>query len=396
MTISIAKWKENAQSPVLFKIDDLANIYEDKSHTPELQIGEDWGQCAFDKNSMWDFLTSNLLNRFPHIKTTFFLVTKERASITKDTNYTYNQAIDGDKKFVEFLKYLHNHQNVELSYHGTTHGKAGEKVEEFQQEWETFKTLEEALSTIEKGKELFKATLGDYPTGGKYCGYKEGDFGKESISKSNFKWWCYHEDNLIWDKNSSDSRYRYDLEFIQGVVNIPTTVDSSNLSLKIINKLFTRKYLKSIYLLLKEGKTVEKHIESLYKNQEVISVYEHTSPYMSNNIIQYPNIVTDIENLNLIFSLLEKKDVWYATCNELADYFIDREKSTLKMVGAYFMLDAEKPLNAELTLKIPDEGLGKEYALYDEEEVLLKKLIVKGKEHHVSYPFEINKRYKIC
>jgi hypothetical protein len=161
MTIQIAKWKDNAQSPVLFKIDDLANIYVNKSNAPTLQIGEDWGQCAFDKNSMWDFLSTQLLNKFPHIKTTFFLVTKERASITKDTHYTYNQPIDGDKKFIEFLKYLQQHPNVELSYHGTTHGKAGEEVKDFQQEWETFKTLEEALSIIDKGKELFKATVGD-------------------------------------------------------------------------------------------------------------------------------------------------------------------------------------------------------------------------------------------
>jgi len=393
MNLTIAKWKENAQSPVLFKIDDLANIYIKKSNSTELQIGEDWGQCAFNKNSMWDFLTTRLLNKFPHIKTTFLLVTKERATITKNTHYTYNQAIDGDTKFVEFLKYLHSHPNVELSYHGTTHGKAGDKIEDFKQEWETFNSLDEAINTISKGKELFKSILGEYPTGGKYCGYKEGSFGKESIAKSKFKWWCYHEDNLIWDKNSTDSRYRYDLEFIQGVVNIPTTVDASNLSLKIVNKLFSRKYLKSIYLFLKEGKTVEKHIESLYNNQEVISVYEHTSPYMSNGTIQYPNIVTDIDNLNLIFSFLEKKNVWYATCNELADYFIDRENASLKIENEYFYINSEHSLNSELTIKT--HYTGKELALYDKNHNLLKKLTLKGNELHVTYPFEIDKYYKI-
>jgi hypothetical protein len=393
MKLTIAKWKENANSPVLLKIDDLANIYIKKSNAPELQIGEDWGQCAFNKNSMWDFLSKNLLDKYPHIKTTFFLVTKERAAITQDTNYTHNQAIDGDSKFIDFLNYLHAHPKVELSYHGTTHGKAGSKVEDFQQEWETFDTLEEATDTISKGKELFKSTIGNYPTGGKYCGYKEGKFGKESIAKSNFKWWCYHEDNLIWDKNATDSRYRYDLEFIQGVVNIPTTVDASNLSLKIVNKLFTRKYLKSIYLLLKEGKTVEKHIESLYNNKEVISVYEHTSPYMSNNVIQYPNIVTDIDNLNLIFSLLKKKNVWYATCDELADYFIDREKSTLVQEGEYFVINAERFLNSELTIKTSYTGT--KLSLYDDENNFLKTFNKKGEELHITYPFKIDKRYKV-
>ena len=394
MDLKISKWRNNCSSPVLFKIDDLANIYIKKSESKELNIGEDWGQCAFDKNSMWDFLTKNLLNKFSHIKTTFFLVTKERASITKDTAYTYNQSMNEDKKFVEFLKYLHTHPQVELSYHGTTHGKAGESIEDFKQEWETFTTLEEAITTITKGKELFKSTLGDYPNGGKYCGYKEGNFGKDSIAKSGFKWWCYHEDNLIWDKNSTDTRYRYDLEFIQGVVNIPTTVDASNLSLKIINKMFTRKYLKSIYLFLKEGKTVEKHINSLLKNKEIISIYEHTSPYMSNSVIQYPNIISDIDNLNLIFSLLEKEDVWYATCNEVADYFIDRSTTKVKILSENtFKLLSNKTLNSELTLSLPNEG--KQLTLYDEDNQPLKLFTLKKKEYYLSYAFEMDKTYKI-
>lgn len=394
MDLKVSKWRNNCSSPVLFKIDDLANLYIKKSESKELNIGEDWGQSAFDKNSMWDFLSKNLLDKFPHIKTTFFLVTKERASITRNTKYTYNQAIDGDKKFIEFLRYLHSHPHVELSYHGTTHGKSGKNIEEFKQEWETFKTLEEAISTIGNGKELFKSILGNYPNGGKYCGYKEGDFGKESIAKSKFKWWCYHEDNLIWDKNSTDARYKYDLEFIQGVVNIPTTVDASNLSLKIVNKLFTRKYLKSIYLFLKEGKTVEKHIKSLIKNKEVISIYEHTSPYMSNDTIQYPNIVSDIKNLNLIFSLLKKEDVWYATCNEVADYFIDRSKTKIKILSKNtFKLLSNKTLNSELTLSIPNKG--KKLALYDENNQFLKLFTLKNKEYYLSYTFELDKVYKI-
>lgn len=394
MDLKISKWRDNCASPVLFKIDDLANIYIKKSKSEKLNIGEDWGQYALDENSMWDFLSKNLLNKFPHIKTTFFLVTKQRTSMTKETKYTYNQSMDGDKKFIEFLKYLHSHPNVELSYHGTTHGKAGDTVEDFKQEWETFETLDEAVSTITKGKELFKSVLEDYPTGGKYCGYKEGSFGKRSISKSGFKWWCYHEDNLIWDKNSTDTRYRYDLEFIQGVVNIPTTVDASNLSLRIINKLFTRKYLKSIYLFLKEGKTVEKHLKSLLKNKEVISVYEHTSPYMSNHIIQYPNIISDIDNLNFIFSFLEREDVWYATCNEVADYFIDRSKTTIEILSEKtFKLVANEPLNSELTLNLPNEG--KKLVLYDENNQFLKNLTLKKNEYYLSYAFELNKAYKI-
>jgi hypothetical protein len=393
MDLKIAKWRDNCSSPVLFKIDDLANIYIKKSSSKNLEIGEDWGQCAFDKNSMWDFLSKNLLNKYPHIKTTFFLVTKERASITQDTHYTYNRAMDGDKKFIDFLKYLHQNPKVELSYHGTTHGKTGKNVEDFQQEWETFQTLNEAITTISEGKELFKSLLGDYPTGGKYSGYKEGNFGKDSIAQSGFKWWCYHEDNLMWDKSPIDKKYTYDLEFIQGVVNIPTTVDASNLSLKIVNKFFTRKYLKSIYLYLTEGKTVEKHIKSLLKNKEVVSVYEHTSPYMTNNTIQYPNIISDIDNLNLIFALLEKEHVWYATCNEVANYFIDRQNTKIEVNENSFKLLSNKDLNSEITLTLPYKG--GVLSLYNDQNQFIKTFRLSKEELYITYAFKINKLYKI-
>ena len=393
MDLQIAKWRDDVHSPVLLKIDDLANIEIKKSNSKELHIGEDWGHCAFDKNSMWDFLTTQLFNRFPNIKITFFLVTKQRASMTKTGKYSYNKAMDGDDKFIDFLRYLYKNPQVELSYHGTTHGVAGERVEDFVQEWEMFDSLDEAVDTIIKGKELFKSVLGSYPMGGKYCGYKEGKFGKESISKSGFKWWCFHEDNFIWDKNSTDSRYTYDVGFINGVVNIPTTVDASNLSLKIINRLFSRKYLKSLYLYFKEGKTVEKHIESLYNNRQIISVYEHTSPYMTNDTIQYPNIVTDIDNLNLIFSLLENKDVWYATCNEVADYFIDKSKVTLEVEENHFILIAKEKLNNVLTLTLPYNT--KDYEVINSQGKKVAEFLRKENTLYCTYAFEINEPYTI-
>lgn len=394
MLLEIAKWRDDAISPVLFKIDDLANIYIKKSKSKELQIGEDWGQCAFDTNSMWDFLSKNLLNKFSHIKTTFFLVTKKRTSMTTDGSYDYNQTMDGDQKFINFLKYLHNHPNVELSYHGTTHGIANKEVASFKQEWETFKTLDEALTTIKEGKELFKSVLSTYPNGGKYCGYKEGSFGKDSIEQSKFKWWCFHEDNLMWDKGITTKYTTYDLKFIQGVVNIPTTVDASNLSLKIINKIFTRKYLKSIYLYLTKNTTVEKHIQSLLNNKEVISIYEHTSPYMTNDTIQYPNIVSDIDNLNLIFSLLAKEDVWYATCNEAAEYFIDRSNTSIKMINKNkFQLISNKKLNSELTLIFPFEG--EEFSLYSDENKFIKKFSIKNNKLYITHNFEVNQSYQL-
>lgn len=394
MKIEIAKWKNSANSPLLLAIDDLANIYVKQSSSKDLEIGEDWGHYASLKNSMWDFLQKNLLERFPEIRTTFFLVTKKRAPIVKSSPYSYAEAIDANDGFSDFLRQLHANDKVELAYHGTTHGEAGERVEDFVQEWDTYGSLEEALERINEGKELFKKVLGEYPQGGKYCGYKEGKFGKESIEKSHFKWWSFHQDDFMWDKNSTDERLTYDVNYIQGVVNIPTTVDASNLSLRAYKQLFTRKYLKSLYLYFKEHKTVERHLESLYNNKQVIAVYEHTSPYMSNKDRQYPNIVTDIQNLNIIFSYLKDKDVWYATANEVADYFIARTTTNLEQQKRGFLLTfSDEAPSKELTLVV--ERVDEKLALYDEDKNLLKRLSVKPTESYVTYCFEANRRYFI-
>jgi plasmid maintenance system killer protein len=393
MDIKIAKWKDNAQAPVIFMIDDIANVLMKKSTTDELKIGEDWGYAARDKNSMWHFLSKNLLDKFPKIKTTFFLVTDVRVAMCSEENYTYTQSIDKDKKFMEFLRYLDAHSNVELSYHGTSHGKAGLKYDDFLQEWETFSSLEDAVTETNRGKELFKKVLGHYPSGGKYCGYMAGDFGDASISKTGFKWWSYNYDYLKWDKNDKNPAYTFDLSFNQGVVNIPTTVDASTLSLKITNKFFKRKYLKSLYLYFVRDKSIESHLESLYNNQEVISIYEHTSPYRTDKVIQYPNIVSDIDNLNYIFSTLSQKDVWYTTCDELADYFIDRERVELDVRGNKFQLKSNEVLNRKLTLVL--SNLKEEYSLYDMDNNLLVKSIKKNEEYILSYVFHINETYQL-
>ena len=394
MKIEIAKWKDDAVSPVIFMVDDIANIAIKQSDSKELQIGEDWGHYGRDKNSMWDFLSKNLLDKFPKIKTTFFLVTDKRAPMALGEEYTYNKSIVEDKKFIEFLNYLHQHKNVELAYHGTTHGKAAVKHEEFLQEWETFSSLDEALKEIARGKELFKEAVGSYPTGGKYCGYEEGDFGPDSIAKSGFKWWAYHWDGIVWDKNVDETKYNYDLEFNQGVVDIPTTVDAATLSLRNYKQLFTRKYLKSLYLYLVEQKTIERHIESLYQNRQVISIQEHSSPYRTDRVIQYPNIVSDIDNLNYIFTLLSKKDVWYATCNEVADYFINRSNIEISMEGDdSFRLLSKTLTEAEITITIKNNL--KQYGLFDKNNKLISEFKAKNNILYLTKNFNINFLYYI-
>jgi hypothetical protein len=394
MILNVAKWRDNAIAPVVFMIDDIANVSVKNSKSESLQIGEDWGQYGRDKNSMWDFLSKNLLEKFPHIKTTFFLVTDKRSPMALGEEYSYAQRIDRDRKFMDFLLYLEREPNIELAYHGTTHGEAFDKHEEFLQEWETFKSLNTAVSEINRGQELFKKVLGVYANGGKYCGYEAGKFGDDSISKTGFKWWCYHWDGVIWDRGVQDSKYSYDLSLNQGVVDIPSTVDGSTLSLKLVKKIFTRKYLKSLYLYFVERKRIEKHINSLYMRGDVISIQEHASPYRTDGRIQYPNIVSDIDNLNYIFNFLDKKDVWYVTCTELADYYLARLNVKINTTkNGEFQLLSNHDLTTALTLTTP--FMQKKLSLCDSKGRYLLTFEHKRDTLYVTYLFERDKIYRI-
>jgi hypothetical protein len=394
LDLKIAQYKDNAKAPVIFMIDDIANISIKNSSSTKLQVGEDWGQYGQNKNSMWDFLSKQLLDKFPHIKTTFFLVTDKRAPMALSESYSYNEAITKDEKFKTFLQFLDKHPNVELAYHGTTHGTAFDKHEEFLQEWETFRSLEHAIEEINRGKELFKSVVDHYPLGGKYCGYQRGEFGDISIAKANFRWWCYHWDGIIWDRGIEDTSYNYDLSLNHGVVDIPTTVDASTLSLKIIKKIFTRKYLKSCYLYLFKAKSIEKHLDSLYKNGQVIAIQEHTSPYRTDNIIQYPNIVMDIDNLKYIFTLLSKKDVWYATCSELANYYLTKNNSKIKQLQHNeFVIESHEVIRSELTITISfRQG---DYYLYDHNQQEVGQFKSKRGRLYITSQFQVNSSYFI-
>ena len=49
------KWKNNADSPVLFFIDDLANKWVDINSDGKIQPEEDWGYAGFDENGAFNF-----------------------------------------------------------------------------------------------------------------------------------------------------------------------------------------------------------------------------------------------------------------------------------------------------------------------------------------------------
>lgn len=334
MNISICKWYNNAISPVLLFIDDFANVWVDSNGNGIIDLEEDWGYGKNEKNSSFRFLNEVILNGFSNIKTTFFLPVGIRVGMIENPVIkSISKMINCDEETKAFFKSINDDKKFEIAYHGTTHGKVGKTDYDFMQEWELFKSLDEAIVTINKGKEIYKDALGIYPKGGKYCGYKTNEFSDNSIDETGFLWWCrYYNKGLIEDTNSRISGEDFvpltnlDIKVFgkNKVIDIPTTLNGglftsifnpNKKTLKGIGKIILRKYLLKKKLL---------EIDFLLKNNLVISIQEHISPATDNVIRQFPNIFDDKESLRFIFNYLKKKNVWYCTGTELSEYYILR------------------------------------------------------------------------
>ena len=216
------------------------------------------------------------------------------------------------------------------------------------------------MEIIESGKEIYKDVTGEYPKGGKYCGYIGSTFGDESIDKSKFLWWHrfwnkgieegYAEDFCGKEKNPLKA---YDItEFGENnVIDIPSTVNGglfnikSNFIVKKIIKLILKPYL--------EYKAKSK-LEFLLKNKLIISIQEHICPARDDGKRQLPNIFDDKKSLLKIFKYLKTKNVWYCTGTELAEYYYLRKNIKIIENGDEFYFNLKninkKIKNKEITL----------------------------------------------
>ena len=339
--ISICKWYNNAASPVLFFIDDFANVWVDTNGNGIVDLEEDWGNWKNNKNSSFRFLNEVMLNDFPNVKTTFFTPVGVRVGMIENPQVkTISKMINCDEETKTFFKSVNDKENFEIAYHGTTHGKVGKTRNDFKQEWKLFKSINEAVDTINKGKEIYKDVFGYYPKGGKYCGYEANEFSDESIAITDFIWWCrYYNRGLLNDKNhyiySNDfsTVNKFDIKVFgrNEVVDIPSTLNGGLLT-GIFNP--NKKTLKGIAKIILRNYLLKKklnEIDFLLKNNLVISIQEHISPARDDGRRQLPNIFDDKESLKFIFNYLKDKNVWYCTGTEVAEYYILR--NNIKFIG---------------------------------------------------------------
>lgn len=371
--IEICKWYNNADSPVLFMIDDLANVWVDRSGSGEVDLEEDWGYAKNSENSSFRFLNEVILKEYPAVKVTFFTPVGIRVGMIENPAIkSVSKMINCDEKTKEFFRSVHKNPRFEVAYHGTTHGKVGKSNQDFKQEWELFSSLEQAMSRVNYGKKIYEEVFEENPRGGKYCGYISNSFSDDSIDKTGFAWWCrfcnldtknavkkgYFNKFIFGEDSLNVTNFDVKKFGDNDVIDIPSTVNGelfnsvTYLDTKTIKGMVKKIFRK--YLI--KGKT--KEIGYLLNNNLVISIQEHISPMRDDGKRQKPNIFDDRDSLKLIFDYLEDKNVWYCTGSELAEYIYLKENVKVIKVNEsrfFFELNITREISKkEISLIIKD------------------------------------------
>ena len=336
MPLEISKWYNNYQAPAVLMIDDLSDAYIEKY--PE-SYKNDWGYLCDVRGSAYDFLTKNLLERFPDIKITFFVPYLRHNVINDNTREDYKKFDVGKREvFTRFLRFLES-SGHEIAHHGSNHGIYIDKtnlstVNNFKHEWELFKNIEDGLEVTSKGIEIFQKDIGISIVGGKFCGYKKRDNSLEIIDRCGFDYWCD-------DVNFNHKEYAHKIFGQNKVISFPTNVAGNafvRLNYLTGNEKKDRqkrvtKYFQPLYSLLQYF-----HLFKLYKQGYIISIQEHISPATSSGLVQSTNIITDKNSLNTIYNFLENKSIWYATCKEISNYLYIRDNSVVSIEDNYVII----------------------------------------------------------
>ncbi|MCF6244521.1 MAG: hypothetical protein L3J43_05740 [Sulfurovum sp.] len=327
--LNISPWYNNFQAPSVLMIDDLSDAYIHMYHET---YKNDWGLLCGQEGSAFSFLTQHLLQKFPDIKITFFVPYLKHNVIHEGTSHKYKKYAVGEREdFTSFLKALHK-QEHEIAHHGSDHGMYDRNntdplTSHFVHEWELFDEIKRGVEVTQQGIERFKKEVDIDISGGKFCGYMQRGNSLDIIDKCNFLYWS---DTTHFKENNP----QITLYGENNILLFPTTYSGNSfvrLSYKTEEKRkdnikrFT-KYLQPLYNIVAKAR-----LRTLYKNRSIISIQEHYSPSTTRGKVQSANFITDIDSLHKIYTFLNKRSIWYATCEEIAKYYYTKEHSKISI-----------------------------------------------------------------
>jgi len=337
-------------------VDDLANVWVRSRPSEGLHPGDDWGHHGWAKKSCLWWLENRVLAGFEDVKATFFVPVSRVSMIQKHDYESHFGAINETPRVAEFFRRVHRHPNYELAYHGTTHGVSATKSTLFIQEWEAFQSLQEAVTTTRRGMELFREVTGEYPKGGKYCGYASNAFSDQCIDICGFRWWCrYNNRGQVPEGSEREGDFEPAFFGHHRIVDLPTTMHGHVLWPIPPDACGARWLLAVARKYVFRKRELHRQLNFLLANQLPILIQEHSARSRTDGLPQTPNIVDDRHSLRTIFRKLGSRDVWYATCSEIAGYYRLRETCKLRMTetGNEFLVeDVTEEVDIELSIAL--------------------------------------------
>jgi hypothetical protein len=333
LVVEKASWLRDACSPVMLSIDDLANAWHNRSGGSRWEHGGDWGAGRWEADSVLRFIEDRLLRDYPEVKITFFTVAGPISSYTRHQPFSYSAPLDATDASSRFFRSLAEDGRFELAYHGFDHGTAGARTEDFRQEWLGFASVEAAVEQTRRGLDIFSRATGIVPRGGKWGGWEYNEFAEPALDHLGFLWWCRDWAPRDTDGRVSDGYYEPQLFGSNRVIALPTTVHG---------RLWDRR-----------------QIDTLLARRQLIAIEEHIAPIRPDGLTQTPNIVDDLDDVKALLSYLRRKNVWYATGSEIADYLAAREHTHVHDVALdRFCLQYEgRAASPMLTLRIDSGAL---------------------------------------
>jgi peptidoglycan/xylan/chitin deacetylase (PgdA/CDA1 family) len=324
-----ARWLDDALSPVMLQIDDLANAWHNRNGSGRWDPGGDWGGGMQAPGSALRFLEEHLLADFPEAKVTFFTVAGPLSPYTRHQPFSHSAALDETADTRDFFRSLAEDPRFELAYHGYNHGIAGSRSEDFRQEWRAFESVEEAVEQTRRGLDIFLRATGERPRGGKYGGWEYNAHAEHALERCGFTWWCRDYTPRDVAEVVHDAQYEPQLFGESLMVALPTTLHGHFWS--------------------------RRQVDLLLEHQQLVAITEHIAPLRPDGLVQTPNIVDDMEELRRLYRYLRRYRVWHATGSEIAAYVIARERTLVHDVTRDgFSLRYEGPLAAPLLTLLVD------------------------------------------
>jgi hypothetical protein len=291
-SVRIAKWPNDATSPVCLMIDDLTDGWIDRDGSGRALGRNDWGAGLDAPGSSFRFLADRILAEFPEVRTTFFVPVDRVEDIRPAQFPCVFRPIDQRPEFVQFLRTIEADVRFECAYHGKEHGYPGPTNADYLPEFASYGSVADALDGLRAGARIWKGVFGADPAGGKYPAYANGVHGDKAIDLAGFAWWCRR-----WDRGEAgaDEACAFEPRFFgeNDTVDVPSTVHGGLMTLPSLRQLTPRGVPYYLISALRGGRWLDEQIDALLARRAVISVQEHITSSRPDAFAQTPNLYDD-------------------------------------------------------------------------------------------------------